>query len=481
MNPRNSLAARWVRVSVGVLAVALTLFAAALLLMMHWHVHRQTDALLLEMAEAEATHLGDDDWSAHLGAHGSAGVGLPLQGSAAKAVVALLDAQCAVVGEEAAALLRTSPRWCEGLSAGGYAHFDIDEESPTPLRAIRLSVKGPAGAPMTLVVGIDHARIDGAVWQATKLTVPLWALILIGFGWVARAMSRWLTRDLERLGRDCEALDVSRAVAIDAPAAPFSVSGQAPGELVALSDTLNGLISRLRVVVEGQSQFIAEAAHELRTPLTALQGELELALRRERSREDYRAALSVALSDARRLSRLTDHLLEAAQTRAESLPLAAAALTPLVDAALGRVTRQLEAQGVVVSVEGCDDERDEGCIDRALLHPMSTARALDNLIQNALTYAQPHHLWLRLCSDGPWRTLWIEDDGPGLPPAVAQQLFTPFVRADAASSEGRGHGLGLYITHQLMERQGGDLSYHPATGAACGARWRLRWRKPEAE
>jgi signal transduction histidine kinase len=76
-----------------------------------------------------------------------------------------------------------------------------------------------------------------------------------------------------------------------------------------LARNLDEMIDRLALLLHGQQQFISQAAHELRSPLTVLYGELSLALRRERSRDDYRRTIGQALVACQSLKQLAEDLL----------------------------------------------------------------------------------------------------------------------------------------------------------------------------
>src|SRR5690625_5531953 len=67
-----------------------------------------------------------------------------------------------------------------------------------------------------------------------------------------------------------------------------------------------------------RARFIAESSHELRTPLTVLRGELELALRKERTAQEYKEALSIALESTLQLQALSEHLLEISRTERQA-------------------------------------------------------------------------------------------------------------------------------------------------------------------
>ena len=82
-------------------------------------------------------------------------------------------------------------------------------------------------------------------------------------------------------------------------------------EIAALAGTMNSLLARLHSALARQRSFVADASHELRTPFAVLHGELELAAKPGRNREELAAAVAAAADEAARLSRITDDLLTA--------------------------------------------------------------------------------------------------------------------------------------------------------------------------
>jgi two-component system sensor histidine kinase PilS (NtrC family) len=109
----------------------------------------------------------------------------------------------------------------------------------------------------------------------------------------------------------------------------------------------------------------------------------------------------------------------------------------------------------------------------ALVDPAHLHQVLTILVHNALTYGRqpgkPAQVTVGACVDRHTGAPLLEvvDRGPGIPPRVAQQIFTPFF----TTSE-HGTGLGLYIAMQLCEANQSVLAYDPVPGG--GACFRIR-------
>src|SRR5262249_5722973 len=93
-------------------------------------------------------------------------------------------------------------------------------------------------------------------------------------------------------------------------------------ELGQFARAFNGLVSRLRQTLQTQRQFMADASHELRTPVSVIQTASDVALTRDsRTADEYREALAIAGTEARRLGRLVDDMLVLARADAGGYPL----------------------------------------------------------------------------------------------------------------------------------------------------------------
>jgi two-component system osmolarity sensor histidine kinase EnvZ len=88
--------------------------------------------------------------------------------------------------------------------------------------------------------------------------------------------------------------------------------------------------------------------------------------------------------------------------------------------------------------------------------PNAFGRLLGNLIGNALRYARTVTVTARVADH--MLTLWVDDDGPGIPRDKRAEAFRPFVRLDNARNlDETGTGLGLAIALDIARAHGGDL------------------------
>lgn len=224
-------------------------------------------------------------------------------------------------------------------------------------------------------------------------------------------------------------------------------------ELDRLAVTLNELLGRLEETLERERRIVGDASHELRTPISVLRTRLEVALRGDDDPARMRMALTEALGDGERLSRLADDLLVLARADQGRLPLR---LEPLdvqelleqaVDrhrADAGALGRRLESR---MQIEG-------GAVISA--DPDRVAQALDNLVVNALRYGAGT-ITLRGRADAHGVALVVHDDGSGFPADFVARAFERFSQADP-SHGAAGSGLGLTLVEAIARAHGGRAS-----------------------
>ena len=279
---------------------------------------------------------------------------------------------------------------------------------------------------------LDHLGHELVIF----LPLALLAASLGGYALAAGAL-----RPVELLRRRAEAVTPGEPSKLPVPPAGDEVSR--------LAVTLNDMLARLQAAVEHERRFVADASHELRTPLALLRTELDLALRRPRSREELESALRSAADETQRLSRLADDLLLIARADQGPLPIrreVCAAGELLADAAL-RFANRAVSLGRELRVEETHLQVDAD--------PLRAGQALVNLVDNALTHGQGTVV-LHAEERGGLVELHVSDGGSGFPPEFRERAFDRFSRADEARTGG-GSGLGLSIVELVAAAHGGEV------------------------
>jgi signal transduction histidine kinase len=226
--------------------------------------------------------------------------------------------------------------------------------------------------------------------------------------------------------------------------------GEPTDELTELAATLDGLLDRLATTLRHEQRFSAELSHELRTPLARVIGEAELALRRERGGDDYRAALEVILRNAQQLARTVDALVAAARHQVETLRGSADAYDVAASAAEAGVSAAGERE-LAVRVEPPPQPLRVG-VDRDF-----GERILQPVIENACRYGRSAVSVSIGRLDGTVAYL-VEDDGPGVAADERETIFEPGSRGSAGSGDGSsGAGLGLALARRLARSVAGDV------------------------
>ena len=199
-----------------------------------------------------------------------------------------------------------------------------------------------------------------------------------------------------------------------------------------------------------ERRFVSDASHELRTPLASLRTELELALRRERSREELEVALRSAAEETERLSQLAEDLLVLARADEGRLPVRRERLTAAN--VLGDVHERYarRAEGAERPLDVQAEEGLELNADR-----LRVEQALGNLIENALRHGSGRILLEARASNGAVE-LHVRDEGKGFPPPFLGSAFEPFARSDPSRSS-QGAGLGLAIVDVIARAHDGRV------------------------
>ena len=213
------------------------------------------------------------------------------------------------------------------------------------------------------------------------------------------------------------------------------------------------LIMQERIVrqINQRTDMLAGVSHDLRTPLTRMKLQLEML-------NDHQGAEELK-SDIAEMEHMLDGYLAFARGEGIEEP-EPTDLTALLNDAVAQARRK---GGVI-------DLHTEGKL-MVSLRPKAFKRCLTNLIDNALQFAE--HVSVRAGERGDAIEIAIDDDGPGIPEDLREEVFKPFYRIEGSRNPGTGGvGLGLTIARDVIRGQGGEIRLGDSPNG--GLRVRLR-------
>ena len=239
--------------------------------------------------------------------------------------------------------------------------------------------------------------------------------------------------------------------------------GSYPAEVQPLVDDLNGLLADRAQRIERAAAVAGDLAHGLKTPLAVLARDAE----RAASAGEAELAGSITNEIDRMRRQIDYHLAGARATAAANTPGLSCALAPAV-------------QGLVRALERLHADRDLRFEQDVLPeHAVRCTREdveemLGNLLDNACKWGRTR---VRVASarEGADVVLTVDDDGPGLDPALATSVTGRGVRADERVP---GSGLGLAIVRQLARLYGGSLGLSRSPLGGLRAQLTLRAEPP---
>ena len=298
-------------------------------------------------------------------------------------------------------------------------------------------------------------QIRSATFRALLLLETLLTLASVGLIWFS--VSSGLS-PLQRMRGDLNGRNIAAAGDLASDLTPIP-DGAVPYELAPVVGAFNGLLDRLHAGARAQHDFLADVAHQLRTPLAGLQTQLEWLQKRHAGEADSAQSIALMLSSTERMIRQTNQLL--ALARAEPSHFERTRLEPLrLDALVAESVQHFVGEAARKSIDlGFELSAVTVLGDRFLLRDL-----VDNLIDNAIRYTPDGGVATVGCANS---TFFVEDSGPGIPPARREQVFQRFIRLDDKST---GSGLGLAIVRDIALAHGAGVTIDAAAGGQ-GARF----------
>jgi signal transduction histidine kinase len=273
--------------------------------------------------------------------------------------------------------------------------------------------------------------------------------LILAFG-LAGSLSRPLTK-LAGAARRLGSGDLAARTALKGGAS----------EIEELARAFDDMADRLERTVRAQREFVANASHQLRTPLTGMKLRLESAIAAAED-DDVKQRLQAAEREVDRLSEIVSRLLVTAAAVEEGRP-TRVDLDDAIERAVARWDERATRASAKIAATG-DAGRAEG-------NPSDVDQILDNLLDNAISYA-PGDVTIEAGRHDTSAFVAVEDRGPGIRQEDVARVTERFYRGEDAPRG--GSGLGLAIARDLAEKWGGSIEVTSEVGRGTRVEVRLR-------
>jgi two-component system heavy metal sensor histidine kinase CusS len=355
-----------------------------------------------------------------------------------------------------------TPAELAGISSPNGDQRDVLSRSGKPFMTliVRVPGQGERDPPQFMQVAMDRehdeyllARYRGRLWIVLGTSLVLCAL-------AGYLIARSGMRPIQEISRTAARI---RSTTLDERIQAHGL----PAELAGLAETFNRMLDRLEQSFLHVSHFSDDVAHELRTPINNLRGEIEVALSKARSGEEYREILGSSLEECARISRLIQTLLFLARSDSTADTLQRERID--VGHELTKVEEFYGAAatdaGVVLRV--CGDAGKCAEVNRTLFQ-----QAVGNLVSNAIAHTPPGGtITVNAQADPSQLTVSVSDTGCGIPPEHLPRVFDRFYRIDQArASSGQNVGLGLAVVKSIAARHGGHVHIDSEVGRGTEVR-----------
>ncbi|WP_026993937.1 HAMP domain-containing sensor histidine kinase [Flectobacillus major] len=227
-------------------------------------------------------------------------------------------------------------------------------------------------------------------------------------------------------------------------------------ELGELANTFNEMLNRLENSFDTQKHFVSNISHEIRTPLSAIITELELSTNKNRNIEEYKVVIQNVLSDARKLVKLSNSLLDLAKASYDPSKIAFKAIR--VDEALLDARQQVQHANthykIDIHFEG-DFEDDRHISINGNEYLLKVAFA--NLFENGCKFSENKQSKVSVSFTDEHILLAFSDKGIGISANDQKNIFTPFYRG-SNKIYADGNGIGLSLTQKIILLHKGTIT-----------------------
>ncbi len=233
-------------------------------------------------------------------------------------------------------------------------------------------------------------------------------------------------------------------------------------ELGELSITINSLLDRLEKSFNSQKMFVSNVSHELRTPLAALSAELDVALLKDRSPQEYRKVIEASLGDANRIGTLITGLLDLAKSDYEAgeIKMEPVRLDEILLDAIDLIMRAHPSykMELIFTQEAEDDNVITVMGNKYLL-----TTAFMNLMDNNCKYSANNTSSIQISFWEGNSIIRFSDNGIGISEKDLDNLYKLFYRGDSKETV-KGNGIGMTLTKKIITTHKGVIDVNTLVG-----------------
>lgn len=306
---------------------------------------------------------------------------------------------------------------------------------------------------ITQTVRVERFRLS-----VVLLIVALVSILLSLF------LARTIVRPLRRLARAAVRVRLGRAREVVVPRLPSRRD-----EVGMLARALSDMSLALRARIDATEAFAADVTHEIKNPLASMRSAIDsLSMVRDAGLQER--LLAIVRDDVHRLDRLITDISEASR----------------LDAQLSRT--KFEAVDVAAIIAALVAQREQRGVERGVRLRVDTRltvpvyvmgdgarleRVFENLMENAISFSPDAGLIsITAMADSGDLTVYVEDEGPGVPEDAREQVFSRFHSLRPEGEEfGKHSGLGLAIARTIVEGHQGGIAVTTREDGSSGARF----------
>jgi two-component system sensor histidine kinase ChvG len=355
--------------------------------------------------------------------------------------------------------------WAEVVESRRSGRTETQIRQAPELTPVFSAAAPVAGGSTLLVTDNDRAFTRTVRKQRRSLMVALGAVAALSI-LLSLFLARTIVRPLRRIAFAAHRVRLGRAREVNVPRLPSRTD-----EIGLLARSISDMSQSLRHRIDNIEAFAADVTHELKNPLASLRSAVD-GLERIEDPALRKQLVDVIRQDVVRLDRLISDVSEAART----------------DAELARARFEPVDLGVLIGnlVSSWETRRETGNVRIAFARPRKAsaivmgepgrlARAIDNIIDNAISFSPPGGLVeVAATHVGEEIRIRIDDEGPGVPEELREAIFNRFhsVRPHVEGF-GRHSGLGLAIARAIVEGHDGEIDVADRDDAPSGARFTI--------